>query len=125
MMGTETTVARFPVSGTGRFGVRRVAILTLLVVGSANASAQESSEYRGTQDQRMACIGDVFRLCSDEIPDVNRIVSCLVRERSQLTIACRAVFDQGAVASNHWLRHHRRLASAMSRRSIRYGRRSD
>jgi hypothetical protein len=126
-MGTERTSTKIRVASTGRLGVRRAAILTLLVVGSTSVSAQESSEYRGTPDQQMACIGDVFRLCSSEIPDVSRIVGCLVREKSNLTIECRAVFDRDAprTASNHWLRHHRRAASAMGRRSVRYGRRND
>jgi hypothetical protein len=124
-MGTEGTCARIRVASSGRLGVRRAAILTLLVVGSA--SAQEGSEYRGTRDQQMACIGDVFRLCSSEIPDASRIVGCLVREKSNLTIECRAVFDRDAprTVSNPWSRHHRRIASAMGRRSIRYGRRND
>jgi hypothetical protein len=126
-MGTEGTSTKIRVAGIGRRGVRRAAILTLLVVGSTSATAQEGSEYRGTRDQQMACIGDVFRLCSREIPDVSRIVGCLVREKSNLTIECRAVFDRDAprTASNHWSRHHRRVVSAMGRRSLRYGRRND
>lgn len=123
-MRTKRIATRFAIAGVGRLGVQRATILTLLVVGSANA---QDSEYRGTHDQQIACMGDVFRLCSSEIPDVNRIVGCLVREKSQLTIACRAVFDQRRprTASSYWLRHHRRVASAMGRHSIRYGRRSD
>jgi hypothetical protein len=126
-MGTKKIVAPFVIAVVGWLDVRRAAILTLLVVGSASASAQGDSEYRGNQEQQIACMGDVFRLCSSEIPDVSRIVGCLVREKSQLTIACRAVFDQDRprTASNYWRRHHRRVASAMGRRSIRYGRRSD
>lgn len=126
-MKTKRIAAQFAIALVGRLGVRRAAILTMLVVAVASASAQENSEYRGTDDQQMACMGDVFRLCSSEIPDANRIVGCLVRQKSQLTIECRAVFDQNRprTASNHWQRHHRRVASAMGRRSIRYGHRSD
>jgi hypothetical protein len=125
-MRTKRIAAQFAIAFVGRFGVQRVAIMILLVVGSASANAQDS-EYRGTQDQQIACMGDVFRLCSSEIPDVDRIVGCLMREKSQLTIACRAVFDQDRprTASNYSRRHHRRFASSMGRRSIRYGRRSD
>lgn len=125
-MRTKRIAAQFAIAFVGRLGVQRATIMILLVVGSASANAQDS-EYRGTQDQQMACMGDVFRLCSSEIPDVDRIVGCLKREKSQLTIACRAVFDQDRprMASNYWRRHHRRFVSAMGRRSIRYGRRSD
>jgi hypothetical protein len=103
-------------SEMGAIGLRRAAMVALVAIGSASASAQEGSEYRGTQDQQMACTGDVFRLCWNEIPSVSRIVGCLQREKPQLTAACRAVFDQNAprTASNRLRRHHR-IASATSR----------
>ena len=49
----------------------------LLVTGSSTV-AQES---RGTEEQRVACTPDVLRLCSSEIPNVDRIVACLRREK--------------------------------------------
>jgi hypothetical protein len=52
-----------------------------------------SQENRGTVEQQMACTPDVWRLCSDRIPDVDRIVACLQRNRLQLSDACRAVFE--------------------------------
>jgi hypothetical protein len=51
-----------------------------------------SAEYRGTQDQQQACTPDVMRLCADSVPDVNRIVSCLRRNRTNLSAPCGAVF---------------------------------
>jgi hypothetical protein len=54
-----------------------------------------SAEYRGTQDQQQACTPDVMRLCSDSVPDVNRIVACLRRNRSNLSAPCGAVFGVG------------------------------
>jgi hypothetical protein len=53
------------------------------------------AEYRGTQDQQQACTPDVMRLCADSVPDVNRIVSCLRRNRSNLSAPCGAVFGAG------------------------------
>jgi hypothetical protein len=55
-----------------------------------------SQEYRGTWEQQMACTPDVWRLCSDQVPDVNRIVACLRQNTSQLSNGCRAVFDSNA-----------------------------
>ena len=54
-----------------------------------------SADYRGTQDQQQACTPDVMRLCADSVPDVNRIVSCLRRNRSNLSAPCGAVFGAG------------------------------
>jgi hypothetical protein len=63
----------------------------LLMVGGSQAALAE--EYRGTMEQQMACTPDVWRLCSDQIPDVNRIVACLQRNTPNLSGACRAVFE--------------------------------
>jgi hypothetical protein len=99
--------------------VRRVAVLVLILAGSTSAGAQE---YRGTQDQRVACTGDVFKLCWSEIPSVSRIVGCLEREKPRLSAGCRAVFDQNTrTASNHWqTRHHRLASSAAATEPMQY-----
>ncbi len=44
--------------------------------------------------QRQACKPDVFRLCSQFIPDREAITQCLAHNRTQLSNACHAVFDQ-------------------------------
>jgi hypothetical protein len=53
-----------------------------------------SQEYRGTQEQQMACTPDVWRLCGAQVPDVGRIVACLRRNASQLSAPCRAAVEQ-------------------------------
>jgi hypothetical protein len=45
-----------------------------------------------TPDQQQACTNDAFRLCSADIPDVDRITACMIRNRSQLSPECRAHF---------------------------------
>ena len=68
------------------------------IICGAPALAQE---YRGTMEQQMACTPDVFRLCGEQIPDVNRIVACLRQNMPQLSGPCRAVFDSSASASTN------------------------
>ena len=70
--------------------------LMVAIAGGASATVEE---YRGTMQQQMACTPDVFRFCGAEIPDVNRIVSCLRSNAPQLSGPCRAVFDSSANAS--------------------------
>ena len=65
-----------------------------LVFSARCAAAQQGPEYRGTEQQQLACTPDVFRLCWSEIPNVSQIVVCLVREKPRLSEACRAVFEQ-------------------------------
>ena len=66
--------------------------------GMAIQNPAFSEEYRGTVEQQVACTPDVFRLCGEQIPDVNRIVACLRQNTSQLSGRCRAVFDFNASA---------------------------
>src|SRR4029079_15812191 len=71
-----------------------VAFAISLTCGNVIQSPGFSQEYRGTMGQQMACTPDVWRLCSAEVPDVDRIVACLRRNTSQLSSGCRAVFEQ-------------------------------
>jgi hypothetical protein len=45
-----------------------------------------------TPEQQQACSDDAFRLCSAEIPDVDRVTVCMARNKSQLSPRCRAFF---------------------------------
>jgi len=72
--------------------------LTLfMAIGSASASAFTFD------DQRRLCMGDAFRLCASEIPNIERITACMRRQRASLSEGCRSVFgkptEQSASAS--------------------------
>jgi len=60
--------------------------LTLVSAGSAFAL--------GTPEQRRACTPDVYRLCAGEIPNVRAITACLVRQKGNLSPACRAAMGK-------------------------------
>jgi hypothetical protein len=75
--------------------LRSTALFAGVLLSIAAAVPAMSAEYRGTQDQQQACTPDVMRLCSDSIPDVNRIVACLRHNRSNLSAPCGAVFGTG------------------------------
>jgi hypothetical protein len=64
-----------------------------IACGIAIQSPAFSQENRGTMEQQMACTPDVWRLCFDQIPDVNRITACLRQNTPQLSDGCRAVFE--------------------------------
>jgi hypothetical protein len=49
-----------------------------------------------TDEEQQACSGDAFRLCSAEIPDVERVTVCMVRNKSRLSPACRVYFRPDA-----------------------------
>jgi hypothetical protein len=61
-------------------------LLALFATGSALAAT-------ATPEQKKACTPDVYRLCAGEIPNVRAIISCLRRQKANLSEACRAVFE--------------------------------
>jgi hypothetical protein len=73
-----------------------------VLIAIAIALPSSASLAQGTRAQRMACSGDVWRLCSSAIPSVDRIVACLKRERARLSPGCQAVFNdaEAQAASN-------------------------
>jgi hypothetical protein len=72
----------------------RLPIQTLAVLLCATtASAQEN---RGTPEQRAACAPDAFRYCVGYLPDPTGVEYCLRQNMSDLSGACRSVFEQSA-----------------------------
>jgi hypothetical protein len=45
-----------------------------------------------TAEEEQACSGDAFRLCSAEIPDVDRVTACMVSRQTELSPGCRVYF---------------------------------
>ncbi|QOZ28687.1 MULTISPECIES: hypothetical protein [Bradyrhizobium] len=48
-----------------------------------------------TAEQQQACTPDAFRLCGPEIPDVDRVTVCMIRNKALLSPACKAFFRPG------------------------------
>lgn len=72
------------VSVTFTFMVASVSLVLTTPLATAHA--------QGTPQQRSACMGDAFRFCGADIPNVARIEACLSQNRSNLTPACAAEF---------------------------------
>jgi hypothetical protein len=66
-----------------------------MLAGAALLTLLPSASHAFTEDdQRRLCTGDVFRLCSSEIPDRARIIACMHRQRASLSEGCRSVFGK-------------------------------
>jgi hypothetical protein len=89
---TRARLSQIELKGS-RMRMQRMALACALSIA---ATAAWSQEYRGTWEQQMACTPDVWRLCSDQVPDVGRIVACLRQNTPQLSNNCRAVFETNA-----------------------------
>jgi hypothetical protein len=66
------------------------AACALVALSSASMLPVAADAY--TPEQQQACSGDAFRVCSSEIPDVDRITACMIRNKAQLSPECRAQF---------------------------------
>jgi hypothetical protein len=63
-------------------------VATALVFGMLTTVSQAY-----TMEQQEMCSGDAMRLCSSEIPNVERITACMERQREYLSDGCKAVFE--------------------------------
>ena len=68
--------------------------LALAVVCLGPTLATAAQQHRGSADDQIACTPDVYRLCSEYIPDEDDIVACLTRKKEQLSPGCHAVFSR-------------------------------
>ncbi|WP_249164372.1 hypothetical protein [Bradyrhizobium jicamae] len=75
----------------GIAGSRTFSFALVSAMGLAVALLPTSSEAY-TDEEQQACTPDAFRLCGPEIPDVDRITACMIRNKAQLSPACRAFF---------------------------------
>ena len=65
--------------------------LMILILSSASVDA-------GNAEQQRACQHDALAFCSSEIPDVERITACMVRNLKKLSPECRVQFRRPAPA---------------------------
>ena len=71
----------------------------LLIASTFAFAMLSTASYAYTDEQQQMCTGDAMRLCSSEIPDVERVTACMVRQRAQLSDGCKAVFRYQPPAS--------------------------
>lgn len=64
----------------------------LMLATALIGSMLPTAGHAYTADEQLACSSDAFRLCSAEIPDVDRVTVCMVRNMSQLSPGCRVFF---------------------------------
>jgi hypothetical protein len=66
----------------------------LMLAMALSVSLLPGAAQAYTPEQQQACSGDAFRLCGPEIPDVDRVTVCMIRNRSQLSPGCRVYFRE-------------------------------
>jgi hypothetical protein len=72
---------------------RKIVLIAFRVAISVMAYPSPGHALVVSESDRATCAPDVFRLCSSDIPNVNRIIACMRAKRADLSPACKAVFD--------------------------------
>ena len=79
---------------------RSIIVMTGLVLAFGRFELVQPVAAQGySQEQQQLCSGDAFRLCGPEIPDVDRVTACMVRQRARLSPGCQSVFRPAQVAA--------------------------
>jgi hypothetical protein len=88
-----------------------LALSAVLLTGTA---------YAYTPEQQQACSGDAFRICGSEIPNIDRITACMIRNRALLSPGCRVFFRSYEPAASPAMRTRRplRIAPATARHPV-------
>jgi hypothetical protein len=70
----------------------------LVLAFALSFSAVSTHSFAFSAEAQQMCTGDAFRLCSSEIPNVDRITACMMKQRTSLSTGCRAVMDRDLAA---------------------------
>ena len=73
----------------------RIALLFAIACAATALSARPTLAFSEAQQM---CTGDAMRLCGHEVPNVQRITACMVRNRAHVSPGCRAVMDREGAA---------------------------
>jgi hypothetical protein len=73
----------------------RTALIGTAVFVTVLATSSVGLAQEGTAEQRRACMGDAFKYCAAEIPNVPRITACMKANLSKLSPACKAQVIKG------------------------------
>jgi hypothetical protein len=69
------------------------------VVALAMLAAPTQSAFAFNLEAQLQCSGDAMRLCSSQIPDVEKITACMKQQRELLSAGCRAVMERDEAAA--------------------------
>lgn len=73
--------------------------LAAAIAAALSLSMLPEAGHAYTAEQQQYCTSDAMRLCASEIPDIDRITACMIRNKSQLSPDCRRVFGPPPTAS--------------------------
>jgi hypothetical protein len=74
--------------------IKTLRVLSVAASVAISLTSFAAHAVEATAEQRRACTPDAFRLCSSHIPNIEAITACMRTNKSQLSPACKLVFDK-------------------------------
>jgi hypothetical protein len=65
-----------------------------LAIAACCAAYTSAPASAGAQEDQQACMNDAMTVCSQFVPDRDRVASCLISNRSHISPACRMALTQ-------------------------------
>ncbi len=81
-------------SNTFRAKTVRTIGFTLALITSVMSMSTASHAY--TAEQERLCIGDAFKFCSSEIPNIDKVTACMQKNKAQLSVGCKSVMAKSS-----------------------------
>ncbi len=74
---------------TSRFNtVRKIGFV---VTFALSVFSMSTASYAYTAEEERLCMGDAFKFCSSEIPNIDKVTICMQKNKAQLSPGCRAL----------------------------------
>lgn len=73
--------------------------LKLTLATAIALTIASTASFARTAEQEQLCTSDAFRLCSADIPNVDAVTACMIRNKAQLSAGCKSVFYPQASAA--------------------------
>lgn len=79
--------------------ITALALLPVVLASTApTAFAEEEHSFWWYQEAKIACMGDVLRLCRGFVPDEDKVRGCMKTKRNQVSESCAAFYPGGSKA---------------------------
>ena len=84
--------------------IRQAGLVLAFALTASVISTSQSFAF--SAEAQAMCTNDAFKFCSSEIPNIDRITSCMLAKKTQLSGPCRSYIDKqiaarsGKVATN-------------------------
>jgi hypothetical protein len=75
--------------------MRTLFAVLALTMSAGLAKADDEHSFWWYQEAKIACMGDVMRLCREFVPDEDQVRTCMKTKRAQVSSSCAEFYPGG------------------------------